>query len=278
MRKDFQCVIKYRALLTLFAVAQFVVLSCTETGQKLSYMQVPVTKQEMEFSSPTISGSAHDLADTAVRRPELEESIHKDSLSKDNPSYQQEMEFVEYNDDGDYYMLLAKDKDSMHYFVNNVIEDRSLNQGDVIRIIWENGTISIAGDGETPAPAEIVTAIKKINDGKVSQFRKFYKKQLTYVPNEKEKYSAYYADKIYRSIEYYVVNTVNEDVKKAISAKDDIMYSISEEKRNARSFLVATISVAGKRLPIEWLYIDQENGKLYEWDGVKNVLKNEFNP
>lgn len=199
-----------------------------------------------------------------------------EQAQNNSPVQQGRMEFVRYNDDGDYFLLIAKDKNDTHDFINNVVEDRNLNRGDFINVKWRDGIITIAGDGDTPQAADLLVSVSKIRDGKVSNFRKSYKQQLKYIPAKDREYSASYLDQVKQDLEYYLVNTSNEHLLKAISKREDISFSLEEEKRNGRMYMVATISVNEPATPVQWVYIDQENGKIWEWDEEKNILVNEM--
>lgn len=69
--------------------------------------------------------------------------IHTDTLS-----------FIDYNDDGDYYLLSAKKNKKYYQYINDNNDDRSFLIGDIIEIKWKNDTIFIAGDGGTLEVAE----------------------------------------------------------------------------------------------------------------------------
>lgn len=187
--------------------------------------------------------------------------------------HQDIFQFVSYNDDGDYMLLNAQKGKDSYSFINDKNDDRSLLKGDEIDVKWKNDTIYIAGDGETPEIAEWIVSVKKTADGKVSKFRKEYKKELKY-HWDKEDYSQDYLDKLYLLAEYYIANSKNPLIQKAIQSKDQIEYSIEDRDKNNRAYVVLGIGYEFEyRFTImQWIYIDAENQKIYEYDLANEKL------
>lgn len=200
-------------------------------------------------------------------------NIKTDSVPAKQEIHQDIFEFDSYNDDGDYMLLNAiKDKDS-DGFINDKNEDRSLLKGDQIQINWKNDTIYIAGDGDTPEIAKWVVSVKKIKDGKVSEFRKNYKKKLKY-HWDGEDYSQDYLNKIYLWAEYYIANSKNPLIQHAVESKAQIEYSIEEQSKNNRSYIVLGIGheFEHRFTIMQWIYIDVETYKIYEYDLANEKL------
>ncbi len=188
---------------------------------------------------------------------EVQEKINIDTLS-----------FLDYNDEGDYMLLNAKKGNDIYGFINDKNGDRSYLKGDLIEIKWKKDTIYIAGDGETPEIAEWIISTKKIIDGNVSIFRKTYKKQLKFNWSKENNYSPSYLDKLYLLVEDFIVNSKVETIKLSIKNKDQLEYSIEQQSRNGEEYTVLGISyIFEHRLnTLKWLYYENENQRLYEYD------------
>jgi hypothetical protein len=99
-------------------------------------------------------------------------------------------------------------------------------------------------------------------------FLKKYKKPIKYY-TDKEDYTTDYKDYLYTQVEYYVANSKNELVKGAIKDPNaDLSYSIEEKEKDGRSYTVLGISNDFEHHTniIQWLYLDNENRNLYEYD------------
>lgn len=150
---------------------------------------------------------------------------------------------------------------------------RNLLRGDVCEITWEKDTIYIAGEGEIPKIENWLVSIKKIKDGNVSKFRKDYKKELKYYYSD-EGYTQSTLDDLYLSAEYYIANTKNELIKLAIQNREQLEYSIESRTENNRDYQVLGIGYTfeHKFNVIQWLYIDIETQKIYEYDVANDKL------
>ena len=186
-------------------------------------------------------------------------------------------EFVAYNDDSDYSFIQVKKGGELYGFVNDKNDDRSLLRGDICEIQWKKDTIYVAGDGETPMLEDWLISVKKIKDGNVSKMRKEYKTELKYHWSKDENYSQGFLDQIYSLTEYYIANSKNELLQLHIKDKEQINYSIENQKRENRDFTAIGIGYEFENRSniFQWLYYDTENGKLYEYD-LPNDKLNEF--
>jgi len=178
------------------------------------------------------------------------------------------MEFVEYNDEGDYFLLVASKSDSLFSFINDQSNDRSLLRGDLIDLSWQTTVIEIAGDGGRREQAEKVISIVKIKDGNVSKFRQHYRKKLKYTWPQEDNYSAYYLDKLYQLVEYYIANSKNELLRLSVENREQLSYSIEKQIRNQKEYLLVGISsISAQHLnTIQWLYLDKEDLMIYQYD------------
>lgn len=226
----------------------FVLLSCEKEKKETVQNKISSDSLTPKISDPKVTQSL----------PELHQDI---------------LEFVSYNDDGDYMLLNGQKGKDSYSFINDKNDDRSLLKGDQIDVKWKNDTIYIAGDGETPEIAEWIVSVKKTADGKVSKFRKEYKKELKY-HWDKEDYSQDYLDKLYFLAEYYIANSKNPLIQKTIQNKEQIEYSIEERDKNNRAYVVLGIGYEFEhRFTImQWIYIDAENQKIYEYDLANEKL------
>ena len=183
------------------------------------------------------------------------------------------MDFVAYEDDGDYFQFIAKKGDSVLNFINSEVTARDLNRGDLIQVSWKKGSITVAGDGDAEVPADLLVAVDKVRDGAVSKFRKSYGKKINHNWAPEESYSDGYKDKIYRIVEYYLATTQNELLKHHIRKQEPISYSIEEQNRGGRAYTMIGISGGQNQAsPVQWLYIDSENYRLYEYDLANDEL------
>lgn len=185
------------------------------------------------------------------------------------------LEFIDYNDDGDYRLLNAKKGRTLYSFINDKNDQRDLLRGDLVEINWKWDTIYIAGDGETPELAEWLISIRKVKDGNVSVFRKTYKKSIKYYWAEDCDFSTEFKDKLYSLVEYYLANSGNDLVKMHINSKDDLIYSIEKREQNDKEFIVLGISndMKDHTSIIQWLYYSPDTDKLYEYDLSNDKLK-----
>ncbi|WP_264524431.1 hypothetical protein [Flavobacterium sp. N502536] len=186
-------------------------------------------------------------------------------------------EFSDYNDDADYTSLSAKKGDELYGFVNDKNQDRSLLRGDVCEIQWKKDTIYVAGDGETPMLEDWLISVRKIKDGNVSKMRKEYKKEFKYHWGKENDYSRGFLDKIYLLTEYYIANSKNELLLLHLKNKEQISYSIENQKRENKDFTVMGIGYdfENRFTIMQWLYYDGDTDKLYEYD-LPNDKLNEF--
>ena len=183
------------------------------------------------------------------------------------------VEFVDYNDDGDFLDLnVLKNNDETSY--NNDVEDRSLLRGDIIEVSWKRDTVYIAGDGDTPMETKTAVSFVKLKDGNVSKFRKNYGKELKYVRATDSDFSESYLDKIYLIVEYYIANSKNELVKRHVSKKDAFTYSVEETSRENKPYMMIGLGNEFEHHTniVQWLYIDNERYELFEYDLANDNL------
>jgi hypothetical protein len=189
-------------------------------------------------------------------------------------SYIDQMTFIKYMDDGDYFQILARKGDSTFSFINDTDTTRNLNWGDPIQLKWKHDSITVAGDDESKMPAQVLLAIKKKGDGPVSRFRKTYRRKLKYTWATNEEFTSSYLDKIYLIVEYYLTQTKNPLLRLAVKSRDELIYSIESRTREEHGYTVigiAPVVPSGANI-VQWLYVDEEKDKLYEYDLPEDKL------
>ncbi|WDF55582.1 hypothetical protein [Mucilaginibacter sp. KACC 22063] len=179
-----------------------------------------------------------------------------------------QMAFVKYLDDGDYFQLLAKKNDTTDVFINETDTTRNLNWGDLIKVTWKNGTVTVPGDNDSEMPAKLLLSVKRIGDGSVSKLRESYGKKLKYTFSPGDNFTSSYLDKVYLSVEYYLATTKNPLLQIAIKDRQEVTYSIESRDRDNRSYRVIGIAAVGPNGSnvVQWLYIDEERDQIYEYD------------
>ena len=77
-----------------------------------------------------------------------------------------------------------------------------------------------------------------------------------------------YLDQLYLIIEHYIANSKNELVKHAVSKKEQIEYSIEEQTRDGKEYIVIGIATVFEHRvnTMQWLYLEQDLSKTYEYD------------
>lgn len=198
-----------------------------------------------------------------------------DSPAKKKPiSSKVIFEFIDYNDDGDYFLLNAKKGNTLYSFINDKNEDRSLLRGDLVEITWKSDTIYIAGDGETPELAEWITFIRKIRDGKVSNFRKQYPEKIPCSIIGNEDFSSGFKDKLYSLVEYYLANSTKQAVQEIILSKKTLSFSLEERNENGTEYIAIGIDAGRDRQAktVQWLWYSPDADMLFEYDHNRNKL------
>ncbi|WP_376776912.1 hypothetical protein [Flavobacterium covae] len=216
--------------------------------------------------------SCKDNTATLQKAPQQQSS--KTDKKKDSKLFSDVFEFVNYNDDGDYQLINFRKNAKIYSFINDTNDDRTLLRGDKVEVHWKMDTIYIAGDGETPELAEWLVSFKKIKEGKLSQFRKTYKKEFKYHWFNENEYSEEYLKQLYTWVEYYVANSDNELLKAHLEAGDALEYSIEQQEREGKTYTLIGLgtSFEGRMTKIKWLYYDAEKDDLYAYDLGNDIL------
>ena len=182
--------------------------------------------------------------------------------------YDDTVEFINFDGNGDYALFTVQKNKKLISFYTDLADAKTFKRGDILDVAWKMDTIYEAGEGEKLEFAEWLVNAKKVKDGNVSLFRKKHSKPIKYY-SEKEDFTADFKDYLYEQVEFYLANSNNELVKSAIKdPKADLSYSIEEKDRDGRSYILLGISNDFEHHTniIQWLYLDNENRKLYEYD------------
>ena len=234
-----------------------VLASCTDKN-KTDAAKANISKKEKINTTPKVPYFNDYKSDL---RPN--EKLKLDKIYSDTA------EFVEFNDGGDYsYVVIKKDNKTIALTTNEALAS-DYTRGDIFNVKWKMDSVFIAGDGERLDFTEWFVSAEKVKDGSVTLFRKKHKKPIRYYWSGDEEYSTAYKDYLYTLVEYYLANSKIELVKSNIESPDaNLIYSIEDGEKNGRSYTVLGISneFEHRTSIIQWLYLDNENRKLYEYD------------
>lgn len=209
-----------------------------------------------------------------VVKPADQADTSHNKLSNTNSIQHDRLEFPRYDDDGDYFQLMAKKGNELFVFLNEQSDDRSLLRGDTIDISWKVDTIEIPGDGGSKMAADKIVSLAKVANGNVSKFRSTYKYPLHYTWAKDEHYSQSYLDKVYQHVEYYLANTNNLLIGDCIKKRRKLSYSIEQQHRDEQEYTMIGISTTSEHHVniIQWLYLNAAENSCYEYDLAADSL------
>ncbi len=199
-------------------------------------------------------------------------SIRPNEKIELNKEYVNELVYNDFNENGDYplisFLKNSTEWYSLHYDAEKFNFDKlQFNKGDVMQITWKIDSVWIAGEGDKLEMAEWLVNIKKIKDGKVSLFKKNYKKELNII-YEKE-FTKDGMDYIYKTIQYYLANTTNELVKTNLNNKNaNLVFMIeSDFERNKEIYTHIGIATSHENHTqvFQWLFLSEDE-ELFEYD------------
>jgi hypothetical protein len=244
----------------LYCLALLAVLfSCKENKETTSEnLNNDIPKDTIKIKEVTDKSSGLNLV--SVLRP--------DEKLKLEEVYNDTVEFVNFDGNGDYALFTVQKNKKLISFYTDLADAKEFKRGDILEAAWKMDTIYEAGEGEKQEFAEWLVNAKKLKDGNVSLFRKKHPKPIKYF-TDKEDYTADFKDYLYEQVEFYLANSKNELVKTAIqNPNTDLSYSIEEKDREGHSYIVLGISNDFEHHTniIQWLYMESINRKLYEYD------------
>ncbi|WP_186754059.1 hypothetical protein [Echinicola salinicaeni] len=136
--------------------------ACQQSGQKKAAPEAKAIERELVKEKPDtlINQQAQNLLDSTTLQHDtrLYNEIQSDTI-----------EFIDYNDDFDYWYLIGRKKGKNLSFVYNwewtENEEYNFRPGDLIVIQWKKDSIHMAGDEEVVKVVERVLKAKKIGSG-----------------------------------------------------------------------------------------------------------------
>ncbi|WP_370458292.1 SH3 domain-containing protein [Cellulophaga sp. L1A9] len=238
-------------------------------AEQVKLLEITDKYFEVKDNGEVIKGQWYKVIGKSVINEIITGYVFSGFLTK--PKQKGTFEFILYDDNYDNFYCTAKKENKTYNFITNG-EEINLLRGDIIEIEWKEAIITSAGDEDIKELYNQLLSIKKIKNGIVSNFRKNYKKQIKYYYTDN--YSQSYLDYIYLNVEYYISNSKKKLIKNLIQEKKQIEYSIGNRSRNGTNYLVIGInhSFEFKTIPLQWLYYNEKNGKLYEYDLPKDEL------
>jgi len=203
-------------------------------------------------------------------KPDSSAIIASDSIKVNHPKNTGQMitaDFYTYEEIGDYLYLLIKDNGKIESFVTQAV-DKDLNRGDQVEVKWKKGQIEIAGDNDRKEDSKMLVSVKKTKDGALSLFKQRYTKPVKYTFGQDLDLSNEERDNIYNNVQYYLANTKNKLLLLHLKKNEELTYSIEERNEQGKDYIVLGLGVEFEnRFSVaQWLYIDQRNGDLYEYD------------
>lgn len=202
-------------------------------------------------------------------------AIRPDERLNKGEQYADEAEYVDYDANGDYALFTVKKGKEVVALQTNFEGSDQFNRGDVLKITWKMDSTFIAGEGEKLDFTEWLINAEKVKDGNVSLFKKKYPKPIKYTWAEVEEYTKDFKDYLYTQVEYYLANSKKDLVKAHLKNPDtELVYSIEDRQKDGRSYTVLGIANEFEHhiSIIQWLYLDSENRKLYEYDLANDKL------
>ena len=247
-------------------------LKAEKTGKFLYAEKVAIlekTKQYFEVTDDgkTIKGAWYKVKGNASTGSLVTGYVFSGFLTKG--IQKDTFEFINYNDDYDYYFLNLKKDGGFYQFINDNIEDRSLLKGDLVEVTYKDQVIYIAGDGDTKALAEWAITVKKKKNGKLANFKTSYTHKITYYTIGESTYTDEYLEKLYEHVEYYIANSKNTLLNGLLNENKKLECSLENRTHNNKEYIVFGIgnSFEHKTNTVQWLFYDKEDpGEFYLYD------------
>ena len=228
--------------------------------------ETPSDKTNLAVAKDSVSTTTQPNLQT------FKSSIRPNEKIEFNKEYVNELVYNDFNENGDYplisFLKNSTEWYSIHYDAEKFNFDKlQFNKGDVMQVIWKMDSVWIAGEGDKLEMAEWLVNIKKIKDGKLSLFKKNYKKDLKLI-YQKELSNDYY-NYLYKKIQYYLANTTNELVKTNLYSKNtQLVFMIdTDDEKNGKKYTsigIATYHEDHTQV-FKWLYLSEDE-ELFEYD------------
>jgi hypothetical protein len=200
--------------------------------------------------------------------------IRANEKLKPQQVYTDIVEFVEYDETGEFPLFIIKKNNQSVSLVTEFEKDPKYTRGDIFEMKWKIDSLMVGGE-EGVSFTEWLISAKKVKDGSVSLFRKKHPKPMKYNWAEEDKYSTEFKDYLYTLVEYYLANSKSELVKANLKDPDlNLTYSIEDREEEGRSYTVLGIAneFENRTSIMQWLYVDNATRVLYEYDLANEKL------
>ncbi|WP_313516785.1 hypothetical protein [Sphingobacterium sp.] len=185
--------------------------------------------------------------------------------------------FKEFNDDGDRALFFVqKGKKSWPMVLKAKKElSKDLLRGDIIEVLWKAEEIKNI-DGDVMEINQVLLDYSKLKDGKVHALRRAYPNLLQYVKSSDLQLTDPYLAYVTAYLEYYLAYSNQPLIKEILKKKDQakMIYQIDEITFEGRPYMVIGLGTDqdNKQNILQWIYVDNENRKLYEYDIINQRL------
>ena len=220
----------------------------------------------------TINGQWYKVTGKSIEHETLTGYVFSGFLTK--TTLKETVEFVTNNDDADYWFISAKKNDSIQAYYYHIEMDKTYLRGDLIDIIWKKKTLIEAGDEDITHDVKWIVSTNKNKDGNVSMFRKQYPNKLQH-DTKTGNYVLTSSNKIYLDTEYYIANTTNKELKNALNKAQNVFFSVEDRHWNDKAYTAIHIYhwLNTTQSTLQWLFIAQETGRIYEYYELTDSLK-----
>jgi|SRR5690606_14292911 len=185
--------------------------------------------------------------------------------------------FKEYNDEGDIALFFVQEgnKSWPMVFMAKKEPSKDLLRGDIIEVLWKEEEIKNI-DGDLMEINQVLLDYTKLMDGKVHALRSTYPNLLQYAKSPDLQLTDAYLAYVTAYLEYYLSYSNQPLIKEILKKKDQakMIYQIDEITFEDRPYMVIGLGTDqdNKQNILQWLYIDNENRKLYEYDIINQRL------
>lgn len=179
--------------------------------------------------------------------------------------------FKEYNDDGDIALFYVQEGNKSWPMVFKAKNEPStdLLRGDIVEVVWKKEKLRNM-DNDLMDINQVLLDYSKLKDGKVHALRRNHPNLLQYDKSSELKLTDSYLAYLTAYLEYYIAYSTQPLIKEILKEKGqaEMIYQVNEITFKNRPYMVISLETnhENKQSVIQWLYIDNENRKLYEYD------------
>lgn len=161
-------------------------------------------------------------------------------------------EYIDLDANGDDELLIvAHNSDTSQYLVRTPQHMPKLTKGDDIKIKWKRGKYRPAGDPETEVDVQFVLAYEVVKQGKLALAKKNGMCRVSYFYDPEM--SGYGKEQIDREIRYYLVNTDQPAIRKAVAEKSDLLCMVRKNPDHEEVYDIVINFDEDKPQPIQKL-------------------------